>query len=178
MRETQTYDIIDDVAHMRSEIGVIYMNSFNETVIKKTLRDNSLVFESLFRAKPHVFVGKNSPLAKKKCITLDDLKPFPRLSYEQGSHNSFYFSEEILSTVDSDRELLVRDRATLFNLLIGMDGYTICSGVISEELNGPNIVARPLLVDDYMEIGYILPSTIHPSNLTREYIDILKRLAK
>lgn len=178
MRETQTYDIIDDVAHMRSEIGVIYMNSFNETVIKKTLRDNSLVFESLFRAKPHVFVGKNSPLAKKKCITLDDLKPFPRLSYEQGSHNSFYFSEEILSTVDSDRELLVRDRATLFNLLIGMDGYTICSGVISEELNGPNIIARPLLVDDYMEIGYILPSTIHPSNLTREYIDILKRLAK
>ena len=178
MRETQTYDIIDDVAHMRSEIGVIYMNSFNETVIKKTLRDNSLVFESLFRAKPHVFVGKDSPLAKKKRITLDDLKPFPRLSYEQGSHNSFYFSEEILSTVDSDRELLVRDRATLFNLLIGMDGYTICSGVISEELNGPNIVARPLLVDDYMEIGYILPSTIHPSNLTREYIDILKRLAK
>ena len=178
MRETQTYDIIDDVAHMRSEIGVIYMNSFNETVIKKTLRDNSLVFESLFRAKPHVFVGKDSPLAKKKHITLDDLKPFPRLSYEQGSHNSFYFSEEILSTVDSDRELLVRDRATLFNLLIGMDGYTICSGVISEELNGPNIVARPLLVDDYMEIGYILPSTIHPSNLTREYIDILKRLAK
>ena len=178
MRETQTYDIIDDVAHMRSEIGVIYMNSFNETVIKKTLRDNSLVFESLFRAKPHVFVGKDSPLAKKKRITLDDLKPFPRLSYEQGSHNSFYFSEEILSTVDSDRELLVRDRATLFNLLIGMDGYTICSGVISEELNGPNIVARPLLVDDYMEIGYILPSTIHPSNLTREYIDILKRLAR
>ena len=178
MRETQTYDIIEDVAHMRSEIGVIYMNSFNETVIKKTLRDNSLVFESLFRAKPHVFVGKDSPLAKKKCITLDDLKPFPRLSYEQGSHNSFYFSEEILSTVDSDRELLVRDRATLFNLLIGMDGYTICSGIISEELNGPNIVARPLLVDDYMEIGYILPSTIHPSNLTREYIDILKRLAK
>ncbi|MBQ6230323.1 MAG: LysR family transcriptional regulator [Eubacterium sp.] len=178
MRETQTYDIIDDVAHMRSEIGVIYLNSFNETVIKKTLRDNSLVFEPLFRAKPHVFVGKNSPLAKKKRITLDDLKPFPRLSYEQGSHNSFYFSEEILSTMDSDKELLVRDRATLFNLLIGMDGYTICSGVISEELNGPNIVARPLKVDDYMEIGYILPSTIHPSNLTKEYIDILKRLTR
>ncbi|MBQ7425589.1 MAG: LysR family transcriptional regulator [Lachnospiraceae bacterium] len=178
MRETQTYDIIDDVAHMKSEIGVIYLNSFNETVIKKTLRDNSLVFEPLFRAKPHVFVGKNSPLAKKKRITLDDLKPFPRLSYEQGSHNSFYFSEEILSTMDSDKELLVRDRATLFNLLIGMDGYTICSGVISEELNGPNIVARPLNVDDYMEIGYILPSTIHPSNLTKEYIDILKRLTR
>lgn len=176
MREKQTYDIIEDVSHLRSEIGVIYMNSFNETVIKKTLRDNGLIFEPLFRAKPHVFVGKDSPLAKKKSLSLEDLKPYPRLSYEQGSHNSFYFSEEILSTVDADKELLVHDRATLFNLLIGLHGYTICSGVISEELNGANIVARPLKVDDYMEIGYILPSAMHPSNLTKAYIDILKGL--
>ena len=178
MRECQTFEIIDDVARLKSEIGVLYMNEFNETVIKKTLRDNGLIFEPLFRVKPHVFVGKDSPLAKKKRISLDDLKPYPRLSYEQGSHNSFYFSEEILSTVDCDKELLVRDRATLFNLLIGLNGYTICSGIISEELNGPNIVARPLKVDDYMEIGYILPSSIHPSNLTKEYIEILKRSRK
>ena len=176
MREKQTYDIIEDVAHLKSEIGILYMNRFNETVIKKTLRDNGLIFEPLFRAKPHVFVGKDSPLAKKKSLSLSDLKPYPRLSYEQGSHNSFYFSEEILSTVDADKELLVHDRATLFNLLIGMHGYTICSGVINEELNGPNIVARPLKVDDYMEIGYILPSTMHPSNLTKAYIAILKEL--
>ncbi len=176
MREKQTYDIIEDVAHLKSEIGILYMNRFNETVIKKTLRDNGLIFEPLFRAKPHVFVGKDSPLAKKKSLSLNDLKPYPRLSYEQGSHNSFYFSEEILSTVDADKELLVHDRATLFNLLIGMHGYTICSGVINEELNGPNIVARPLKVDDYMEIGYILPSTMHPSNLTKAYIDILKEM--
>ncbi len=176
MRETQTYDIIDDVAHLRSEIGILYLNTFNETVIRKTLRDNNLTFTKLFTAKPHVFVGKASPLAKKKAISLDDLKPFPRLSYEQGSHNSFYFSEEILSTVDCDKELVVCDRATLFNMLIGLNGYTICSGVISEELNGPNIVAKPLRVDDYMEIGYILPGNIPPSQLTVKYIDILKKL--
>lgn len=174
MRETQTYDIIDDVAKLRSEIGVLYLNAFNETVIMKTLRDNGLVFEPLFRAKPHVFISNHSPLAKKKSLTLDDLKPYPRLAYEQGSHNSFYFSEEILSTVDSDKELIVRDRATLFNLLIGLDGYTICSGVINEELNGPSIIAKPLKVDDYMQIGYILPERTHPSFLTGEYIRILK----
>ena len=100
MRETQTYDIIDDVSHLRSEIGILYLNEFNETVIRKTLRDNDLIFEPLFKAKPHVFIGNTSPLAKKKYLTLDDLKPYPRLSYEQGSHNSFYFSEEILSTAD------------------------------------------------------------------------------
>ena len=175
MRETQTYDIIEDVANLRSEIGVLYLNAFNETVIRKTLRDNGLIFEPLFRAKPHVFIGKDSPLSKKRSITLEDLKPYPRLSYEQGSHNSFYFSEEILSTVDCEKELIVRDRATLFNLLIGLNGYTICSGVINEELNGPNIIAKPLKVDDYMQIGYILPERIHPSYLTEEYIRFLKR---
>lgn len=178
MRETQTYDIIDDVAHRRSEIGVLYLNTFNETVIRKTLRDHGLVFNPLFKAKPHVFIGKNSPLAKKKTIVLDDLAAYPRLAYEQGSHNSFYFSEEILSTIDSDKEIIVRDRATLFNLLVGLNGYTICSGVISEELNGPHIIAKPLDVDDYMEIGYILPSGIPQSTLTQQYIDILKRFCK
>ena len=176
MRETQTYDIIDDVAHFRSEIGLLYVNSFNETVIKKTLRDNNLDFYELFRAKPHVFIGKNSPLADKNSLSLDDLAPYPRLSYEQGTHNSFYFSEEILSTVDCDKEIVVCDRASLFNMLIGLNGYTICSGVINEELNGPNIIAKPLNVDDHMEIGYILPNGFPPNQLTIKYIDKLKEL--
>jgi Transcriptional regulator len=174
MRETETYDIIQDVSQLRSEIGILYLNSFNETVIRKTLRDNDLNFNSLFKVKPHVFIGRSSPLAKKKSLSLEDLKPYPRLSYEQGAHNSFYFSEEILSTVDCDKEIIVRDRATLFNMLIGMNGYTICSGIISEELNGPNIIAKPLKVDDYMEIGYILPKAIRPSQLTMEYIKLLE----
>ncbi|SEF76742.1 DNA-binding transcriptional regulator, LysR family [Eubacterium ruminantium] len=178
MRETQTYDIIDDVAHLRSEIGILYLNPFNETVIKKALRDNSLIFEPLFTAKPHVFIGKNNPLAGRKSLVPEDLKPFPRLSYEQGSHNSFYFSEEILSTMDSDREIVVCDRASLFNMLIGLNGYTICSGVINEELNGPNIIAVPLKVDDYMDIGYVIPSAIRPSALTQSYIEILKSLTR
>ena len=178
MRETQTYDIIEDVARLRSEIGVLYLNKFNETVIKKELRDNDLSFTPLFKAKPHVFIGKNSPLAKKKSLTLDDLKPYPRLSYEQGTHNSFYFSEEILSTQDSDKDLVVCDRATLFNLLIGLNGYTICSGVINENLNGANIISRPLKVDDYMEVGYILKNSVGISPLTQNYIEIIKKLVK
>ena len=175
MRETQTYEIIEDVAKLRSEIGILYLNSFNETVIRKTLRDHNLSFTPLFTAKPHVFLGKDSPLAKKEKISIEDLAPYPRLTYEQGGHNSFYFSEEILSTLDCDQEIVVCDRATLFNMLVGLNGYTICSGVISEELNGPHIIAKPLDVDDYMQIGYILPRAIHPSRLTQSYIKLLER---
>ncbi len=175
MRETETYDIIRDVAQLRSEIGILYLNKFNETVINKTLRDNNLSFTSLFKVKPHVFIGRKSPLAGLENISLEDLKPYPRLSYEQGSHNSFYFSEEILSTVDADKEIIVRDRATLFNMLIGMNGYTICSGIINKKLNGPDIIAKPLKVNDYMEIGYILPKALRPSALTQEYIELLSK---
>ncbi|MBQ1889499.1 MAG: LysR family transcriptional regulator [Selenomonas sp.] len=176
MRETQTYDIIDDVAHRRSETGLLYLNTFNRSILLKTLKENNLAFTPLFTAKPHVFISKNSPLAHKEQLTLADLAPYPRLSYEQGSHNSFYFSEEILSTETVDKEIVVCDRATLFNMVIGLNGYTICSGVISEELNGSNIIARPLAVDDYMEIGYILPKSTRPSRLTQTYLTILKDL--
>lgn len=121
IRETQTYEIIEDVAKLRSEVGVLYLNQDNETVLRKVIREHDLIFTPLFTAKPHVFVSASSPLAQKKALTLEDLKPYPRLSYEQGEHNAFYFSEEILSTLDSKKDILVRDRATLFNLLIGLD---------------------------------------------------------
>lgn len=176
MRETQTYDIIDDVAHHRSEVGILYLNKFNDSIIRKALKDQDLSFERLFIAKPHVFISKENPLAKKKTITPEDLKPYPRLSFEQGNHNSFYFSEEILSTMYCDKELLVCDRATLFNMLIGINGYTISSGVIKNELNNQSIISKPLKVDDYMEIGYILPTSMHMSQMTQNYISILKEL--
>ena len=154
---------------------MLYLNRFNETVIRKTLREHDLKFTRLFMAKPHVFIGAANPLASRSSITLSDLEPYPRLSYEQGEHNSFYFSEEILSTLDSRKDILVSDRATLFNLLIGLNGYTICSGVINEELNGPNIVAIPLDVDDYMEIGYITHNRVTPGRFAGLYIEALKR---
>lgn len=177
IRETQTYELIEDVAKLRSEVGVLYLNPFNETVLRKTLRENHLKFHRLFIARPHVFVSTVSPLAQKKVVTLEDLAPYPRLSYEQGEHNSFYFSEEILSTRESKKDILVSDRATLFNLLIGLNGYTICSGVINEDLNGKNIVAVPLAVDDYMEIGYITHSKVGPGPFGTRYIEALKRYA-
>ena len=175
IRETQTYEIIEDVAKLRSEVGVLYLNNDNETVLRKVIREHDLTFTPLFTSKPHVFVSASSPLAQKKALTLDDLKPYPRLSYEQGEHNAFYFSEEILSTLDSKKDILVRDRATLFNLLIGLDGYTICSGVISEALNGPNIRAVPLLVDDSMQIGYLTHKQVQPGRFGKQYIAILKK---
>lgn len=175
LRETQTYEIIEDVSRLKSEIGILYVSSKNEEIIMKLIKQNDLKFEELFTAKPHVFISSKHPLAEKTAISLEDLEEFPYLSFEQGAYNSFYFAEEILSTLDRNKNIKVRDRATLFNLVIGLNGYTVSSGVISKELNGENIIARPLLVNEYMKIGTITQKNMSLSRYGNAYMEALKR---
>lgn len=175
IRETQTYEIIEDVAHMRSEIGILFLNDFNEMVIGKILKSHNLEFHQLFIAKPHVFISRNHPLAEKNVITNKELESYPYLSFEQGEHNSFYFSEEIFSASERKKNIRVRDRATLFNLLIGLNGYTVCSGVIDEKLNGKDIIAVPLADEGDMRIGYITHRKGMISRLGSSYLEALKK---
>lgn len=174
LRETRTYEIIEDVKTLRSEIGILYLNEFNEKVLRKLMKESDLVFHELFRAKPHVFISSNHLLARKESIELADLNEFPYLSFEQGEYNSFYFSEEILSTLERQKNIKVSDRATLFNLLIGLNGYTICTGILSSELNGNDIVARPLNVNEEIHVGTIMHKDISPGKLGRQYLDALE----
>ena len=174
IRETQTYEIIEDVAKMRSEIGILFLNDFNEAVLQKLLKSQDLQFHLLFVAKPHVFISRKHPLAGKSVITNEELQQYPYLSFEQGEHNSFYFSEEIFSTSERKKNIRVRDRATLFNLLIGLNGYTVCSGVIDRKLNGKDIIAVLLADESDMRIGYITHRKGRMSRLGNSYLEALK----
>ena len=173
LRETQTHEIIEDVSRLKSELGILYTSSKNEEVLFKLLRQNDLLFEELFLASPHVFISSTHPLADKPCLSLEDLEEYPYLSFEQGDYNSFYFSEEILSTLDRNKNIKVRDRATLFNLVIGLNGYTVSSGVISKELNGENIIAKPLAVDEQMRIGIIRQKKLPLSPYGTAYLNYM-----
>lgn len=173
LRETKTYEIIDDVKNLRSEIGILYVNDFNQQVISKFIREGNLTFHKLFDATPHVFISSTNPIVNREYVTLSDLLPYPYLSYEQGDYNSFYFSEEILSTLSRPKNIRVTDRATMFNLLIGLNGYTISTGVISRKLNG-DIVAVPLKVDETITVGYITHKNVTNSPLAEIYIHYLK----
>lgn len=175
IREEQTHEIIEDVACMKSELGVIYLSDRNREVIGKMLRAEELEFKPLFTAAPHVFVCSSHPLAGRASVTFDDLDDYPYLSYEQGDFNSFYFSEEPASTLDRRKNIRVRDRATLFNLLIGLNGYTVCSGMISHELNGENIIALPLEADEHMEIGVITRKGTTLSRYGKAYLEAIRR---
>ncbi|HEL1209486.1 TPA: LysR family transcriptional regulator [Streptococcus equi subsp. zooepidemicus] len=173
LRETRTWEIIDDVKNFRSEIGVLFINDYNRDVLTKLFEENHLTVSTLFKTTPHIFISKSNPLANKTSLTIDDLLDFPYLSYDQGIHNSFYFSEEMMAHIPHSKSIVVSDRATLFNLMIGLNGYTVASGILSTNLNGDQIVAIPLDVPDVIEIVFIKHEKANLSKMGERFIDYL-----
>ena len=177
-RETKTYEVIDDVRNLRSEIGIIYLSEFNKPVITKLIKESNLIFTQLFEAMPHVFIGKNHPLAKNQVITLEELEEYPCLSFEQGNQNSFYFSEEILSTRTVKKSIKVSDRAAQVNMMIGVDAYTLSTGVFPEYLHGEDIVSIPLKSKEKICVGTIIHKDAILTNLGEIYLEALTKIAK
>lgn len=179
IRETKTKEVIDDVSTLKSEIGIIYMSNFNRAAITKLLHAKDLEFHELTSCRTYVYLWRGHPLAKCKAIRFSQLNDFPCLSFEQGDNSSFYFAEEILSTNEYARTIKANDRATMLNLMIGLNGYTLCSGIISEELNGNDYVAIPFEDEDHdtsdrMVIGYITKRNMLRSQMGELYIQELK----
>ena len=175
VRETKTYEVIEDVKEFRSEIGIIYINDFNQKVLTKMIKESDLEFHPILDCGVYVYLWKGHPLANKEEISIEELEEYPYLSFEQGEHNSFYFSEEIFSDFERRKNIRVRDRATLFNLLIGLNGYTVCSGVIDKKLNGKDIIAVPLADESDMRIGYITHRKGMLSRLGTTYLEALQK---
>ena len=179
IRETKTREVIDDVSAGRSEVGILYLSDFNRKAIEKMLRANNLEFHHLIDCDAYVYLWKGHPLASKKSIRFEDLADYPCLSFEQGSAGSFYFAEEILTTSEYPRTIKTNDRATMLNLMVGLNGYTLCSGIICEELNGPEYIAVPFESDEQsqhsmMDIGYIVRKYMILSHMAELYIKELR----
>jgi DNA-binding transcriptional LysR family regulator len=175
IRETKTFDVLNDVKNGKSEIGILYLNDFNEKILSKLIKEFGLEFHQLFQCKGYVYLWKGHPLAKKEIITMEELQDYPCLSFEQGENNSFYFAEEILSTYEYKKTIKACDRATMLNLMVGLYGYTLCSGIICEELNGSDFKAVLLDSDEIMRIGYIKREYSSLSDIGSLYIEELEK---
>ena len=181
IRESKTRDVIDDVTTGKSEVGILYLSDFNRKAIGKFLKASQLEFHPLIKCEPYVYLWKGHPLAGKKSIRLEELRDYPCLSFEQGPSGAFYFAEEILSTYDYIRTIKATDRATMLNLMVGLNGYTLCSGIICEELNGSDYVAVAFEDEEEevaagrMEIGYIVKENMILSQMGEKYIAELRR---
>ncbi len=175
IHETKTYDVIENVAGRKSEIGILYLNDYNRAVLSKIFKEKGLEFTSLFECGIYVYMSKSNPLAGREEICISELDEYPCLAFAQGDNNSVYFVEEVLSTYDYKRIIHANDRATLLNLMVGLNGYTLCSGIICEELNGGEYCAVKLKTDEKMTIGYLSYRNAVISDIGKKYIEILAR---
>lgn len=173
--ETRTNDVIEDVKNFKSEIGILYLNDFNRKVLTKIFNENNLEFHPLLNCGIYAYMWKNHPLAQKKMVTLEELNAYPCLAFDQGNNNSFYFAEEVLSTYQYKQLIRGNDRATLLNLMVGLNGYTLCSGILCEDLNGSEYCAVKLDSDEVMTVGYLVRKGMTISALGQKYLEeILK----
>ena len=175
VREEKTYEVIEDVRDFRSEIGILYVNDFNRRVLDKLFAEYGLEFTPLMECGIYVYIHKGHPLADKDIIRIEELEEYPCLSFEQGINNSFYYAEEVLSTYEYKRLIKANDRATLLNLMVGLNGYTLCSGIICEELNGDEYCAVKLDSNEKMTIGYIKRKDVVISPLGQKYLEEIGR---
>ena len=175
IHETKTYDVIEDVKNCKSEIGILYLNDFNKKVLTKLFHESAVEFHELLKCHIYVYLWIGHPLASKEEITLEELEEYPCLSFDQGHNNSFYFAEEVLSTYDYKRLIKANDRATFLNLMIGLNGYTLCSGIMCEELNGSDYCAIKLKSDEIMTIGYIARKGVQVSPLGKKYLEEISK---
>ena len=174
VHETKTHEVIENVKNYRSEIGILYVNDFNRKVMAKLFSENELEFVSLFDCGISVYMSREHPLAKHQVIGFEELRDYPCLSFEQGDKNSFYFAEEVLSTLEYKQIIKANDRATMLNLMVGINGYTLCSGIICEDLNGGKYVSVPFDTEEVMTIGYVKRKGMPLSIWGEEYVRILK----
>ena len=175
LRETVTSEIIDDVARHRSEIGVLYLSTRNERAISKLLKNEGLKFEELFVSHPHVFLGKRHPLAKRKGgVAPAELDDYPFISFEQGTENALYFAEEVMPSIDRKKNIRVRDRATMTNLILGLNGFTVASGALSRDLNGPDIVAVPLKMAETIRVGLVVQGDVPLSSSGQTFVAAIR----
>ncbi len=170
IRETKTYEVIEDVKSFRSEIGIIYLNDFNRKVLTKLLSESGVESVPLMECGIYVYMWKGHPLAGREEIAIEELEDYPCLAFEQGSYNSFYFSEEVLSTYEYKRLIKANDRATLLNLMVGLQGYTLCCGIICESLNGDEFCAVKLKSEERMDIVYLKRKGVALSPLGEKYV--------
>lgn len=178
LSETTTYEVIENVKTLYSEIGILYLSKYNEAVIRKILSENNLIFEELVRAKPHVFLYKEHPLAKEELIDLEDLREYPKISFNQGMYNAFYYSEEVFSNLPVERSINVSDRAAVVNFMMGLNAYTFSSGIFPEYLHDKDIISIPVSADEEIIIGTIVHEDVTLSSIGEKFYEILKDYAK
>lgn len=175
MLETKTIECIENVRDYKSELGILYLDEFNQRYVSKLLEENNLEFHPLKDCSTCVYLWQGHPLAHRPVLSMEDLEPYPCIAFEVGKGNSLFLSEEVKSTYPYRQLVRVCDRATALNFMKGILGFTLCSGIICTELNGPEYKVVPLGEGGVMRIGYLQRRGSTLSPLGALYLEEVRR---
>lgn len=178
IREIETYTVIRDIETAHSDIGIIAIKDGDFEVMNRYLKKKNLLFTPMIEAKPHVFFRKEHPLSRCDMLSGTELLDYPYVSYEQGEHNSSFFTEELVDISYVNKHIEISDRATLMNLLMLTDAYTIGTGIMPSALNKDDIVSVPFESNGFYVIGYLLHAERKVSDMVKLFIQDMEAALK
>ena len=176
IHETKTRDVLEQVRDMKSEVGIVSYSGANEAVIKKLLKEYQLDFVPLMVREAYAYVWKDHPYAGKESVSLEELKKYPCVAFDQSDDSNFYLTEEAMADYDFEKLIRSDDRATTMEIIAELNGYSIGSGMLSGDdaiLQG--LVSIKLKEEDPLIIGYITRSGAELSKYGQEYVKDLQR---
>lgn len=175
LQEKETYAVICDVEIAYSDVGIIAIKDENLDIMNRYLQNKEISFYPIFNVSPHVFLHKNHPLASCGCLTYEMLSSYPYLSYEQGAHKDSWFTEEMISGDFQSKRIVISDRATLMNVLLKTDAYTVGTGIMPSALNEGKILSVPLESNARYSVGYITRNDRRATPLLERFISAIMR---
>ena len=178
IRELKTYQVIYEIEKAFCDVGILAIKDNDFDVMTRYLDNKGIVFNEFLQSPPHVYVRKEHALAKRKQISYDDLIDYPYLSYEQGARNSSFFTEELVDGFKANKRVTISDRATLMNVLLTTDSYTVGTGIMPSALNGGKIVGIKIASQSFYRIGYVLRKGESVNELTTAFIRELEEIFK
>ena len=174
IHETKTKEVLDDVRSLKSEVGVVSFSGSNEAVIRKLFREYELEFTPLMRKETYVYVWKDHEFAGRKEISIEEMRKYPCISFDQSNDGRFYLTEEAMADYSFDKMIKSDDRATSMEIIAELGGYAIGSGMLSGEdaiLQG--LTAIKLKEEDPLTIGYLTRKGSKRSAYGSAYIEEL-----
>ena len=174
IHETKTKDVLEDVRNLKSEVGVVSFSGSNETVIRKLFRDYQLDFGPLMKRETYVYVWKDHPIADRDEVSIEEMHDYPCVSFDQSGDSNFYLTEEAMSDYSFEKLIRSDDRATTMEIIARLNGYSIGSGMLSEDgavLKGLRSIK--LKEEDPLTIGYITRKRSELSVYGKTYVNEL-----
>ena len=175
LKEDNMDTVINDVFERQSDIGVISITELTEKIICRLLDTRDLLFHEIASVDPCIYVRAGHPVLSMRNVTVEDLAPYPYISFENAEGVAADFSEEyqMLSMKRSEQCIRVNSRGVMMDVLSRTDGFTTGSGLLTPELSPENVVTRPLSGKPVIRIGYILPRGGRPTAETERFIALL-----